>query len=221
MGQDRDDQGGQRVRAELLRRSHRRFPRTLNLNLCGAHFSYISNLDKYSKSYACGKCGQCFNKAYNLQRHEITCESNVKHTFPGGAYHLPPTIFDKLTDLGVNVPRSLLVYPYRATFDFESYFQRVSVLQRVGGAGLTWENRHEILSCSVASNVPNFEEPACFVTTGSSGGVVGEVVDHLHAISEAVYELLLDRYKVVFEQLDKVWRVHDTKNQTFNFVGHN
>ena len=50
MGQDRDDQGGQRIRAELLRRSHRRFPRTLNLNLCGAHFSYISNLDSLTLS---------------------------------------------------------------------------------------------------------------------------------------------------------------------------
>ena len=42
--------------AQLIQRSHRTYGNSMYLNLYGSHFSYIKNLNTYSKSYCCSKC---------------------------------------------------------------------------------------------------------------------------------------------------------------------
>ena len=156
------------VFAQLVRRSPCRHQRTLYLNLHGKHFSFIKKIEMYSRSYSCVKCGYVTHREYNVRRHQRKCVANVKHSFPGGGYRVPPTIFEKLEDLGVHIEEENRYFPYRATFDFESYFQPVP--ERLQGRGkLAWERRHELLSCSVASNVPGLKEAQCFVTDGNSG----------------------------------------------------
>ena len=165
--------------AELIRRSHCSNKSQMNLNLFGDHFCFIKDLNKYSHSFACARCNWVTNKPFNLTRHEVGCEGNVKHTFPGGGYQLPATIFDQLGDLGIIVPDEDKLYPYRATYDFECYFQRVEGGQR--GNKLVYESRHEVLSCSVSSNIPDHTQTRCFVTEGALGDVVRKLVAHLHA----------------------------------------
>ena len=109
-----------KIQAELIRRSHRRYDETMYLNLFGRHFSFISDLDKYSRSYACAKCCTVFKRSSDLQRHEPTCDVNVKHRFSGGSYQLPLTVFDKLSELGVEMEDDMKYYPYRATYDYTS-----------------------------------------------------------------------------------------------------
>ncbi|XP_038067357.1 uncharacterized protein LOC119737233 [Patiria miniata] len=192
------------IQVELIRRSHRRYPDTLYLNLWGNHFSYISDLSKYSRSYACSKCNTVFTRSWNLMTHEITCDVNVKHKFSGGSYQLPLTIFDKLSEVGIDVEEDMKYYPYRATFDYECYFQSVSPSMRQRDAKLRWEARHELLSCSIASNIPDYEAPRCFVSNGNPRELVSDMVDYLHTISLAAYDTLLEKYEVIFEKMDEM-----------------
>ena len=107
--------------AQLVQRSHRRYANTMYLNLHGKHFSYIKNISLYSKSYSCSKRDKLWKSAKALNQHE-----RVRHIFPGGAYRVPQTLFHFLEDEGINIPDDLKFYPYRATFDFECYFERHS-----------------------------------------------------------------------------------------------
>ena len=201
---DDDNVARNRVYSELVRRSARRYNETLYLNLHGDHFSYISDLKKYSKTYACSKCTWVTAKSSHLVRHEKTCEANVKHRFPGGGYQLPKTIFEKLAELGIVVDEQDRFYPYRATFDFECFFKRVPINLQRPGSKLNWESRHEILSCSVASNVPGHEEERCFVTDGDSGELVKRLVEYLHLISHDAHHILVEKYQDVFDELDRL-----------------
>ncbi|XP_038066265.1 uncharacterized protein LOC119736293 [Patiria miniata] len=202
------------IQVELIRRSHRRYPDTLYLNLWGNHFSNISDLNKYSRSYACSKCYTVSTRSTDLLRHELTCDVNIKHKFSGGSYQLPFTIFDKLSEVGIDVEEDMKYYPFRATFDYECYFQSVSPSMRQRDGKLRWEARHELLSVSIASNIPDYEAPRCFVSNGNPRELVSDMVDYLHTISLAAYEILLEKYEVIFEQLDEMIRA--MRSETIN-----
>ena len=121
-GEDEDDAEKETrpdIAATLLRRSHRHYESTLFLNLYENHFSYIKDLARYSKSFQCSRCGKYWKGANKLRRHEKTCDGKVQLKYPGGAYHVPKTIFEELEDEGIIVPEEARYFPYRATFDFE------------------------------------------------------------------------------------------------------
>ncbi len=188
--------------AQLIQRSHRTYDNSMYLNLYGNHFSYIKNLRMYSKSYCCCKCDKLWKSAWALNRHERTCEATIRHVFPGGAYKVPQTIFDLLEDEGIQIPEDLKYFPYRATFDFECYFQKEGQHPR-NTAKLTWEAEHVPLSVSVCSNVPGYDQPKCFVSSGNSREMIKEFVDYLVKVSQESYVLLLDRFADVFEQINQ------------------
>lgn len=87
-----------------IRRSHRKYSSTLYLNLYENHFSYIKDLARYSKSFCCSPCGEYWKRASNLRQHEQTCDGKLHLKYPGGAYHVPKTIFEELEDEGIIVP---------------------------------------------------------------------------------------------------------------------
>ena len=92
------------IAATLLHRSHRHYESTLYLNLYEKHFSYIKDLARYSKSFQCSRCGKYWKGTNKLRRHEATCDGKVQLKYPGGAYHVPKTIFEELEDEGILVP---------------------------------------------------------------------------------------------------------------------
>ena len=136
-----------------------------------------------------------------LHRHERTCEAKVHFQFPGGAYKTPLTIFQLLEDEGFTIPEHLKYFPYRATFDFECMFNRQTGLNNT--EQLTWNAKHIPLSVSVCSNVPTFEEPKCFVSTGNSKQLVKEMIDYLVAISQKSSDLMKEEFSVLFEAIDQ------------------
>ena len=172
------------------------------MNLYDNHFSYISDLQKYSRNYECTKCRTVFTRSFNLQRHTPICNVNVRHKFAGGAYHLPPTIFDRLEEEEIQVEEDMKFFPYRATYDFECYFEKIP--QNNDQTKLKWENRHELLSVSIASNVPYYETATCFVSQGDPSHLVSQMLEHLHHISTAAYTLLREKYQPLFEELDAI-----------------
>ena len=186
--------------AELVRRSVRKYPDTLYLNLHGTHFSLIQDRRKYCHSYRCRKCGDSLWKdAWHLRNHESTCTGGVRRVYPGGVYHSTPSVFERLADENIRVAEALQYYPYRATFDFECWFDTEHLPS--DSAQVHWVARHVPLSVSVASNVPGHEQVTCIVTDGDTNKLVSTMMTILQSMSEAAYDKIKDSYDHVLEQL--------------------
>ena len=141
--------------AQLVRRCLGKHDNTMYVNLYEPHFSYIQYMKSYSHSYMCSKCENSLWKYPSLlKRHELTCEAGVRHVYNGGVYHPPPSVFERLDDEGIVVSDYLRYYPYRATFDFECYFNDERLPTNTDH--VEWIARHVPLSVSVASNVPGY-----------------------------------------------------------------
>ena len=187
--------------AEIVRRSLCSYAQTMYLNLYEAHFSYIKDIRMYSHSYKCSKCEQALWKSpYHLHRHERTCTEGIKRVYKGGVYHPTPSIFQRLDDEGITVPEALRFYPFRATFDFECFFDRDNV--PADSDKVHWIARHVPLSVSLASNVPGLEPAQCYVTDGDSDKLVADMMSHLHAVSDAAFESLKPSYESVLNELE-------------------
>ncbi|KAJ8040703.1 hypothetical protein HOLleu_15076 [Holothuria leucospilota] len=115
----------------LIHRSLERYDDTMYLNLYEDHFSYIRDVNMYTKSYQCQKCQKLGSDRWHMQRHEATCDGvGVKHTFPGGVYSHPKTVFELLEEEGIYIPPDLRYYPYRACF--KTFGDAVSDARREG-----------------------------------------------------------------------------------------
>ena len=119
--------------------------------------------------------------------------------YKGGVYHPTPSVFQRLEDEGIHVVDVLRFYPYRATFDFECFFDGDNLPNTTDH--VEWVARHVPLSMSVASNVPGYEAPRCFVTDGDSDKLVADMMSHLHAVSDAAFEPLKPSYESVLDKL--------------------
>ena len=142
--------------AQLVRRSLGKHDNTMYVNLYESHFSYIQDMKSYSHSYMCSKCeASMWKYPSKLEKHELTCESGVRHVYNGGVYHTTPSIFQRLDDEGITVPEALRFYPFRATFDFECFFDSKNL--PADSDRVQWIARHVPLSASLASNVPGYD----------------------------------------------------------------
>ena len=187
--------------AQLVRRSLCKHANTMYLNLHETHFSLIHDIKAYSHSYKCSKCEHSLRKypAW-LERHELTCEAGVRHVYKGGVYHTTPSVFQRLDDEGITVADTLRFYPYRATFDFECFFDGEDI--PANSDRVQWIARHVPLSVSVASNVPGHEPPRCYVTDGDSDKLVGTMMRGLSAISDTAFDMLIPSYDNVLNELE-------------------
>ena len=192
------------ISASLIRRSHRHYACTLYLNLYENHFSYIKDLARYSKSFCCSRCGKYWKKGFRLNRHEKTCDGKVHLKYPGGAYHVPKTIFEELEDEGIIVPEEARYFPYRATFDFECFFDKEKAQELKNTEKLNWESAHVPLSVSVCSNVPGYQAPKCFVSNGDPNVFITEFMQYLTKISLKSSSILREQFAPVFEALKQV-----------------
>ena len=137
------------------------------------------------------RCGQ-------LRQHESTCTGDVRRVFPGGVYHPTPSIFERLDDENIRVVESLRYYPYRATFDFECWFDTEQLPS--DSDQVHWVARHVPLSVSVASNVPGHERVKCLVTNGHTNKLVIDMMAILISMSDAAYDSVKDSYENVLEK---------------------
>ena len=135
-----------------------------------------------------------------LERHELTCDAGVRHVYKGGVYHTTPSLFQRLDDEGITVAETLRVYPYRATFDFECFFDGEAL--PANSDRVQCIARHVPLSVSVASNVPGHEPPRCYVTDGDSDKLVGAMMRSLSAISDTAFDMLIPSYDNVLNELE-------------------
>ena len=172
------------------------------LNLHETNFSYIQNIQMYCHSYKCRKCGESLWKnACWLSRHERTSTGGVRRVYPGGVYYSTPSVFERLDGENIRVPESLRYYPYRATFDFECWFDTARL--PVDSDKVHWVARHVPLSVSVASNLPGHEQVQCLVTDGGTNKLMSAMMDILQSMSDAAYENINNSYEDVLDRLVK------------------
>ena len=66
---------------------------------------------------------------------------------------------------------------------------------------LNWQSAHVPLSVSVCSNVPEYQEPKCFVSSGDPKEFIEEFIQYLVSISTKSSSLLQEQFTEVFEAL--------------------
>ena len=162
------------------------------LNLYENHFSYIKDLAQYSKSFCCSRSGKYWKK------------------YPGGAYHVPKTVFQDLKE-GIIIPEEARYFPYRATFDFQCYFNKEKTQELRNTDKLNWESAHVPLSASVCGNVPGYQAPKCFVTDGDPNRLISEFIQYFVSISTKSSSLLREQYADVYLKLLKPQEVLNCK----------
>ena len=203
--------GNEKTKAEIVRRSLWSYVQTMYLNVYETHFSYIKDINMYCHSWRCRNCEQALWKCpYDLHCHERTCTEGIKRVYKGGVYRPPSSVFERLDDEGIVVSDYLRYYPYRATFDFECYFNDERLPTNTDH--VEWIARHVPLSVSVASNVPGYEPAQCYITDGDSDKLVEEMMNNLIAISDTAYDALLPSYVDVLADLDA--RKHAWEEET-------
>ena len=187
--------------AQLVRRSLGKFANTMYVNLHETHFSLIHDIKGYCHSYKCSKCENSLWKSPPLlERHELTCKEGVRHIYNGGVYHTTPSVFQRLDDEGITVADTLRFYPYRATFDFECFFDGENL--PTDSDRVQWIARHVPLSVSMASNVSGHEDAQYYITNGDSDKLVGDMIRGLSAISDAAFDMLISSYDNVLNELE-------------------
>ena len=134
-----------------------------------------------------------------LRRHERTCTGGARRVYPGGVYHSTPSLFERLDDENIRVSQSLRYYLYRATFDFECWFDTEQ--PTLDSDNVHWVARHVPLNVSVASNVPGHEQVKCLVTDGDTNKLVSVMMNILQSMIDAAYDKIKDSYDDVLEQL--------------------
>ena len=84
---------------------------------------------------------------------------------------------------GIAVPQKARYFPYRATFDFECYFDKEKIQELKNTDALNWQSGHLPLSASVRNNVPDYQAPKCFVSSGDPNAFITEFIQYLTKIS--------------------------------------
>ena len=166
------------------------------------HFAFIKNIGYLTKSFLCDPCGRLFKQNYLLRRHEKVCDgTNQRNTYATGVYSPQLTPLETLHQNGIDLdPKA--VFPYRATFDFESYFEKNDLPKtKKENSKTATTARHVPLSVSVCSNVPSFTEPKFMRNRGSEQELIDGFVSYLEDIAAHSFLLLKEQYDDVYNQL--------------------
>ena len=173
----------------------------LLMNLFQDHFSYIKNINLYSKSFRCPKCDALWRHHGHFNRHLKTCEAGVKKFYGRGAFEVKESIYEKLEKGGISIPQHLRVFPFRATFDVECMLCKV--FSQEDTVKTKYTSEHHLVSVSVCSNVPGFEEPQCFVLSGDGKQeeLVEQFIGYLKEISEKSSDILKQKFAEVLKSI--------------------
>ena len=99
-------------------------------------------------------------------------------------------------------PEAAWYFSYRATFDFEYYFDKEKAEELKSTGKLNWQSAHVPLSVSVCSNMSEYQEPKCFVSKGDPKEFTTEFIQYLVSISTTSFSLLREQFIDVFEALE-------------------
>ena len=95
--------------------------------------------------------------------------------FPRGNYTSPKTVFDKLEEYGICVPRAQRLFPWFIIYDFEAMLVHIHGEE---SEKLSWTPQHVPISVSICSNVDGFTSPKCIVDPDSDT-LEGSMVEYM------------------------------------------
>ena len=108
------------------------------------------------------------------------------------------TVFDKLEEYGICVPRTQRIFPWFIVYDFEAMLVPI---QGEGSEKLSWTAQHIPISVSICSNVDGFTSPKCIVDPDTDT-LVGSMVEYMQLIATKGDELAREKFQCVFEELN-------------------
>ena len=190
-------------KATIVHQSFSKSKVHLDLCLVNNHFCYISDVSQFTKCFCCQTCSQAFRTKYNLLRHKTSCaKSQSKLKFGNGIFHPPKNIFEKIESMtGLIVPNEYRFYPYRATFDIESYLPKSS---DENTPKLSFNTDHILMSISICSNIPEYDTPFCMISKGDTNELVEKFVVYLNHLSKVASTILLAKVEPFLSQLRKI-----------------
>ena len=163
----------------------------LNLNVYQNHFSYIKDLNKFSKFYRCQTCDYIFTRHDSFNRHLKTCTSVTKTSYKGGCFQIKETLFERLETLErIIIPEDLRYSNYFSTWDIET----LQVPENIQTPRTTFFKKHDLVSIANCSNIPGFQEPVCFIYQTGETSIIEQFYDYHIQLSAAKAELVEPLY---------------------------
>ena len=111
----------------------------------------------------------------------------------------------KLEEEGIEGEQDLKYSKCRATFDMEVYYPQTHLPDKT--EKLEFKAQYALLSISVASNVPSYEEPECFIVQGEGREhalhTMTAFVDHQEKIADKASELELQRFTPLLNTVEE------------------
>ena len=183
--------------AMIMYKSPGMYGKTMYMNLYKNHLSVIKQFNGYARKYQCNVCNKLFRKHSNMKRHNLSCTGTKVH-YPGGFYKPPGTIYDRLSECGIDVAKIDQHYLYFATFDFESILMNKE--NQHAGKSTRILHEHIPISVSVCSNLDD-RPPTCYINEDPRQ-LVDNLVDYLLCVQKKSSELMRERFGDILQVLD-------------------
>ena len=178
------------------------------LNLHDTHLSYVTNIPAYLHTYRCDSCGRHFDHLSHWKRHQGSCANATEYEFPGGFHKMTPSIFDRLEEFDIVVPKKERLYPWFIVYDFEAILSHVTEQQST--PRLKWLRKHEPISVSVASNVVGSEEAKCFVNADQEC-LIEEMMTYMGSIADSACNSAESKWSSAIEELEDLVEKYETR----------
>jgi len=168
------------------------------LNLYQNHFSYITNCKKLSKIFTCSKCG--YKASYPSRINMHVCIKETVDYFE--KYNI---LWEKSKNTVVELNDYYefdvdFKYDYIATYDLEAIWLKTNI--ETESSKLKFVTRHVPVSCSVASNIPGYEEAICVISE-NPGQLCRNIFEYFDKLQKAASYLMFDKYMEMLSHLNK------------------
>ena len=133
---------------ELVRRSIKKYEKSLQLIRYNGHLCYVDNIHALFKAFRCPTCNTYFQKTGHLERHLVRCSERVNHIYPKNVYQLRETLFDKLDSFDIQYTNDQKPFTNLALFDCE--YICIPEEKFKNTETTTWIGKHVPISVSIS-----------------------------------------------------------------------
>ena len=165
-----------------------------------SHVQLITDLDRFGDQFVCASCDQNFCSLNKLRRHETNCNLFQKYRYVGGVYNPKKTVFEKIEDYAIHVPKHLKFLEYFIVFDFESLLK---TLENVDPDANGVYEKHVPVSVAVGSNVSEEASKGYFISDEDPLVLIRNFIEKLLELSDEIHEKVKPQFQPIFEELDK------------------
>ena len=135
------------------------------------------------------------------------CDANVKYVFPDGVYRNILSVFEKLEEMSVRVREGDKYEKWFVCYDFEAYQpdfrEGIDQAEEIESEeGTSWNKVHVPVSFSAGCNLEGVD--TVHVSSKDPEELVYQLVGTLLEMAKKKYEVCVERYEYIFEQLKQL-----------------